>query len=116
MTREQLLILVVLAFVLLINFAARVLRRWVKGDVPRGMEPEAPQRVPRGPRLPLPVAQPRRVREGPESTPSPVAVAPHAGRRRPRSRLRSPREVRRGIVLMTILGPCRAREPSDPVN
>jgi hypothetical protein len=29
MTREQLLILVVLAFVLLINFAARVLRRWV---------------------------------------------------------------------------------------
>jgi hypothetical protein len=116
MTREQLLILLVLAFVLLINFAARVLRRWVTGKAPRRMEPEASQSPPRGPRLPLPVAQPRRVREGPQGTLSPVAVAPYVARWRPRSRLGSPREVRRGIVLMTILGPCRALEPADPVH
>jgi Na+-transporting methylmalonyl-CoA/oxaloacetate decarboxylase gamma subunit len=84
-------LLVVLAFILLISFATRVLRRWVQGDVPWGMEPEAPQSPQRGPRPPLPVAQPRRVREGPQGTPLLVAVAPSAARRRSRSRLRSPR-------------------------
>jgi hypothetical protein len=116
MTREQLFILLVLAFVLLINFAARLLRRWVKSGVPRGMGPEAPQSPPRGPRLPLPVAPSRTVREGPQGTPLPVAVAPPAARRRPRSRIGRAPELRRGIVLMTVLGPCRALEPSDPAT
>jgi hypothetical protein len=65
MTREQLLLLLVLALVLLINVAAHVRRRWMKGEAPRRMEPQAPQSPPRGPRLPLPVAQARRVGEGP---------------------------------------------------
>jgi hypothetical protein len=54
MTRTQLFILVMTALVLLVNLLARVLRRWVKGDVPRGMEPEAPQIPPRGRRPPPP--------------------------------------------------------------
>jgi hypothetical protein len=113
MTREQLFILVVLVFVLLINLAVRVLRRWVKGDAPRGIEPEVPQVPPPGHRLPPPV-QPRRVREGPQGAPLPRAVPLPAARRRARSPLWSPRAVRRGIVLMTILGPCRALEPPGP--
>jgi hypothetical protein len=116
MTREQLLILLVLAFVLLINFAARVLRRWVKGDAPRGIEPETPQIPPRGQRLPPAEVQPRRAREGPHRAPLPLAVAPSAARRRARLPVGSLRAVRRGIVLMTILGPCRALEPPGPVH
>jgi hypothetical protein len=114
MTRAQLFILVMVALVLLINLLARVLRRWVKGDTPRGIEPEAPQIPPRGHRPPPPVVEPRRAREGPYSAPLPRAVPPAAARQRAHSRLGSPRAVRRGIVLMTVLGPCRALEPPDP--
>jgi hypothetical protein len=114
MTREQLFILVVLVFVLLINLAVRVLRRWGKGDAPRGIEPETPQIPPRGQRLPPPVVQPRRVREVPQGAPLPAAVPLSAARRRARLPVGSPRAVRRGIVLMTILGPCRALEPPGP--
>jgi hypothetical protein len=113
MTRAQLVILVMVALVLLVNLLARVLRRWVKGDAPRGIEPEVPQVPPPGHRLPPPV-QPRRVREGPQGAPLPRAVPLPAARRRARSPVGSPRVVRRGIVLMTILGPCRALEPPAP--
>ena len=57
MTREQLLILLVLAFVLLINLTVRVLRRWIRGEAPRGIEPEVPQVPPPGHRLPPPVVR-----------------------------------------------------------
>ena len=114
MTRAQLFILVVLVVVLLINLLARVLRRRVKGDAPRGLEPDTPQIPPRGPRRPPPVVQPRRAREGPHDIPVPRAVPPSAVRRRARPSVGNLRAVRRGIVLMTILGPCRALEPPAP--
>ena len=114
MTRAQLLILVMVAFVLLINLITRVLRRRRESEAPRRMDPEAPQVPPRGPRPPPPVVEPRRAREGPHSAPLPVAAPPSAARRRARSPLGSLRVVRRGIVLMTILGPCRALEPPAP--
>jgi hypothetical protein len=114
MTRAQLVILVMVALVLLVNLLARVLRRGVKGAAPRGLEPDAPQIPPRGHRLPPPVVQPRRAREGPHDVPVPRAVPPSAARRRARPPVGSLRAVRRGIVLMTILGPCRALEPPGP--
>jgi hypothetical protein len=114
MTRAQLFILVMVALVLLVNLLARGLRRWVKGDAPRGMEPEAPQIPPRGHRPPPPVVEPRRAREGSHSAPLPRAVPPSAAHRRARPPVGSLRAVRRGIVLMTILGPCRALEPPAP--
>jgi hypothetical protein len=114
MTREQLLILVVLAFVLLINLVARVLRQWVKGDAPRGIEPETPPIPPRGHRLPPAVVRSRRAREGSHSALLPLTVPPSAARRRARMPVGSLRAVRRGIVLMTILGPCRGLEPPGP--
>jgi hypothetical protein len=114
MTRAQLFILVMVALVLLVNLLARVLRRWVKGGAPRGIAPEAPLSPPRGDRLPPAVVQPRRAREGPHSAPLPRVVPPSAVRRRVRPPVGSLRAVRRGIVLMTILGPCRALEPPAP--
>jgi hypothetical protein len=114
MTRAQLLILVMVAFVLLINFATRVLRRGVKGDAPQGIEPETPQIPPRRHRLPPAVVESRRAREGPHSALLSLETPPSAARRRARSPLGSLRAVRRGIILMTILGPCRALEPPDP--
>jgi hypothetical protein len=114
MTREQLLILVVVAFVLLINFAARVLRRRRESAMLRESEPEAPQSPPRAHRLPPPVVQPRRTGEGAHGVPLPLAVPRSAARPRVRSPLGSLRQVRRGIVLMTVLGPCRALEPPGP--
>jgi hypothetical protein len=113
MTRAQLFLLVMTALVLLVNLLARGLRRWVKGDVPRGMESEAPQIPPRGRRPPPPVVEPRRAREGPSTAPWRPAGPPDAAHRRPRSPLGGRRAVRRGIVLMTVLGPCRALEPPD---
>jgi hypothetical protein len=114
MTRAQLVILVMVALVLLVNLLARGLGRWGTGDVPRGMAPEAPQIPPRGRRPPPPVVEPRRAGGRPSTTPSRPDGPPDAARRRPRSPLGGRRAVRRGIVLMTVLGPCRALEPSDP--
>ena len=112
MTREQLFILLVLAFVLLINFAVRVLRKRVADEAPRAREPEAPQISPRA-RRPPPVVAPRRPHEGPVAAPSPRAVPPVTRRRQTGAPVGDLRTVRRGIVLMTILRPCRALEPPD---
>jgi hypothetical protein len=114
MTRDQLLILAGLAFVLLINFITRLLRRRREREAPRGIEPETPRSPPRAHRLPSSVVEPQRARAGPQDAPLPLAVPPYAARRRARSSLGSLREVRHGIVLMTILGPCRALEPPGP--
>ena len=113
MTRAQLLILVMAALVMLINLITRVLRRRRAREAPRRIAPETPQVPPRGPRPPPLVVEPRRAREGPHGAPLPRAVPPSAARRRERSPVGCLREVRRGIVLMTILGPCRALEPPD---
>jgi hypothetical protein len=114
MTRAQLFILVMVALVLLVNLLARVLRQWVKGDGPREIDPDTQQIPPRGSRPLPPVVEPRSAREGPHSAPLPRVVPPSAARRRGRPPVGSLRAVRRGIVLMTILGPCRALEPPAP--
>jgi len=114
MTRDQLFILVMLAFALLINLVVRLLRGRRERQAPRGIEPETPRSPPPAHRLPFPVVEPQRARTGLQSAPFPLAVPPSAACRRVRSSLRSLQEVRRGIVLMTILSPCRALEPPGP--
>ena len=106
MTRQQLLILLGAVLVLLINLVTHALRRWGAG--------KAPQVPPRGHRPPPAVVEPRRAQEEPSTAPPRLAVSPDRPRQRSRGRLESRRAVRRGIVLMTILGPCRALEPPDP--
>jgi hypothetical protein len=106
MSVEQLLFLVLFVLVPLFNVLARVLRkrRAPPPPVPRA-EPELPAMRPL-PRvitaLPEPAPAPRATR--------PVGVPVAEPRRRTPYRL-SARDVHRGMVLMTILGPCRALEP-----
>jgi len=54
------------------------------------------------------------LREDSRDMPVPTVVPPVATRRRASSPLGSLQEVRRGIVLMTLLGPCRALESPRP--
>jgi hypothetical protein len=113
MTRQQLFLLLGLGVALLLNLLARGLRRWGTGDAPRGAAPEAPPGPARGRRPPPPVVEPRRAGEGPSAASSRPAGPPVDARRRTRAPLGGRRAVRRGIVLMTVLGPCRALEPPD---
>ncbi|TFY98587.1 hypothetical protein [Ramlibacter rhizophilus] len=70
---------------------------------PLPLPPATPQHVP----APTPLAQTiERDRERERRTPPPVRVRHH----RP---FRTPQEVRKGIIAMTVLGPCRAMDPYD---
>ncbi len=114
MALEQLLILVIFILLPLINWALQRSRRG------RDSEPQAP-------RPPRPLPEARRARQEPtarvavpqataerlsmpQATPPPPAdFWRHDLRRRlvPRTR----QELRHAIIMMTILGPCRALEP-----
>jgi hypothetical protein len=122
MTRQQLLILVGTALVLLINFITRLLKSRVGRETPQRPESgvsEMPRPARRPPpvvaprRLP-PVVAPRRLPAVPDTIQLPRAVRQVAPRPHGRKPLGGLRAVRHGIVLMTILGPCRALEPLDP--
>lgn len=113
MTRTQLLFLLLMAFVLLLNFVTRALRRRVVRAAPRSSESEVSE-IPRRAQRPPPATTPRRSPEAPRTAPLPVAVRPATPQPRARAPLGGLRAVRRGVVLMTILGPCRAVEPPGP--
>lgn len=85
-------------------------RRGTARDVARESGPPVPPVAPR----PRPLqaarqaARPRR--------PEPVGAPPVVTRQRPPGRLGSRQDLRRGMILMTILGSCRALEPPDPAQ
>lgn len=60
------------------------------------------------PQPPLPVALPAR------TTPPPTPRAVPGARTQRQRPFRTAREVRQGIVAMTVLGPCRALDPYEP--
>jgi len=113
MTRLQVLLFAALVLAPLLSLVMRVVKRRLAGEAPRAAGPQAPS-VPI-PSPPLRVSVPR-AGAGPGETPrgratgTVVASGTTAGRAP--SRLGSQWEVRRGIVVMTVLGPCRALEPS----
>jgi hypothetical protein len=111
---EQLLFLVVLFFVLAVSsMLVKVLKRQQRMASPEG-EPKAPIVLPKAPLQPsLPVVSPSTLYMGPRLVPL-SETPPGVTRRRARTRVGSLRDVRRGIVLMTILGPCRALESPRP--
>ena len=103
-----------LLFLLAVLLVTWLLRRFLQyrlknsqSEARREVGPKAP---PVRPREPTPL--PSRVM-APHATPLPAVAPLVASRRRIPSRLGSSREVRRGIVLMTILSPCRALEPPE---
>jgi hypothetical protein len=111
---EQILILLLLfVFFLLAVLVERL----------KGRQRQAPREV-RPPVPPVPVRTPRPVaprvvgaqqpREALRSTPPPMSASPRGRSPRAQAYVGNQREVRRGIVLMTLLGPCRALEPPHP--
>ena len=114
MTPENVLVVLLTVFTVLILVVSGWIRTRLEGKAPATIEPEAPEAPPPRVRIPSPplASAPIEPREGPMGAPLPAAAPPPAAiRRRGRAPLGSLRDVRRGIVLMTILGPCRALEP-----
>jgi hypothetical protein len=121
MTLETLFFVLLVAFVVLANVILPWLRRRLEAGMPREREPQAPEATRRAKVLPPRPAPapgrppaPSRPREGPIRAPLPAVAPPAAKRREARWPVASLRDARRGIVLMTLLGPCRAVEPYDP--
>lgn len=112
MTRVQILFMVALVLAPLLSLLMRAVKRRLEGGARRDGWSEAPS-VPASPRTPpVPAigagARPRGTPAGRATGVAATSVA--AGGRAP-SGLGTHREVRRGIVLMTVLGTCRALEP-----
>jgi hypothetical protein len=112
MTRAQVLLFAALVLAPLVSLLMRAAKRRFGGEAPRDLESDAlsvpaPVRMP-----PVPAtgagARPRDLSRG-RATGMVLTSAVAGGRGL--SRLGSAREVRRGIVLLTVLGPCRALEP-----
>ena len=112
MTPEDVLVVLLTVFGLLILVVSGWIRKRLGGKVLAMIEPEAAEAPPlvRIPSPPLASAL-GGPREGPMGAPLPAAASPAAIRRQTRAPVGNLRDVRRGIVLMTILGPCRALEP-----
>jgi len=107
----QILLLLFFIVLPLVNFLLQRVRKRREHRSPqeKPVEPIATQlQTSRSPRLA------RRADRGqaPTSPARPVAPLAH-NRFTKRSLLGSPRDVRRGIVIMTLLGPCRAFDPPD---
>jgi hypothetical protein len=102
-------ILVLLAFVLL-PLLGRLLQR-----MQRPLESQAPGQPPSQPasrvvaKQPLEVTSARERAHAPDRAESSVVTS----QRRKRLLFRNGRDLRRAIILMTVLGPCRANRPED---
>jgi hypothetical protein len=115
---EQILLLLVFVLVPLFNLLLRWLQRRAREQQrPVPAEPRAAEPVAREERLPAPmpprarVIGPARPRQGPRETPPAPRPQPVNRRAGP---LGGRAAVRRAVVAMTILGPCRALEERPP--
>jgi hypothetical protein len=109
---EQLLLLALFLFVLFVNFFLAPWLRRRQSEMQEEVQSQVSPVRPRARVFPPPRAgAPSMSRTGPRGLSLPPVATPATTRRRARSRLGSLRDVRRGIILMTILGPCRALEP-----
>jgi hypothetical protein len=108
----QLLLLAVFLLVPLLNFLLTRWRRRRASPAVRQLEPRAqatPAQATRSRAVqPAQIGRPRRETPG-----IPIESAPGSRRLTASARL-GPRDARRGVVLMAILGPCRALEPPPP--
>lgn len=101
MMRAQLLLLTFGLFVWLLTVFLSAWRKRRQRAAPRGIGPPVPLILPR----PVPLPPPRGAASRGMSVPARRRAPPSASARR---RTGSRRDVRRGMVLMTILGPCTA--------
>ncbi|MEX0805169.1 MAG: hypothetical protein WD688_17880 [Candidatus Binatia bacterium] len=113
-TFEQILLVIIFILAPLMSFILQRVNGRLANQLPR-QEPEEPMR--RQSRVVLTAAPP--AAPSLASTRAPRARVPTISVSRSQRRfsktslLGSPRDLRRGIVIMTILGPCRANEPPE---
>lgn len=105
MTVEQIVMALFILLVVGVNFVAPVLRRMLQEQERQRPESGAPIASIRRRASPVKASRATQIaRHGPARSATTVK------RRRPAAV--TLREARRGLVLMTILGPCRAADPS----
>jgi hypothetical protein len=114
MSVEQLFFLAAVVLIALFNFIRQILaQRRQPGDAPEEVPAAAEKTTGRPPAVPARLArlEPRR------TLPSPAPPAPPERPRRSGRLFADRRDARRGIVLVTVLGPCRGIEsPSAPTG
>jgi hypothetical protein len=104
----QILLLILFILVPLIKFVMRRVRKPIESETPAD-EPvlDTPGRAQATPKSPPPA--PRASRNEVHASQAPTVVTSLSrGRFSKRSLLGNTRDVRRGIIIMAILGPCRA--------
>jgi len=106
----QILLLLFFIVLPLVNFLLQRVRKRREHQSPqeKPVEPML-RREQTTPPLPTPRAAGNRVHGSPARSVTPLA----RHRLTKRSLLGTPRDVRRGIVIMTLLGPCRAFDPPE---
>jgi len=111
MTLEQVVLILLVLFILLFQHIVSAIRKRLEELARQSGKPAT---APTSSKAPVTSAT-RGERRGPARRKTPPALmAPPSVRRRTRSPVGNLGDVRRGIVLMTILGPCRAREAPEP--
>lgn len=105
--RSQYLVPAVFLVGWLLSLLLSYLRQRAQREVQPGVDPQAPPVLSREATLQSPGVMAPRV------TPIPSVVPLVATQPRSLLRLHSPQDVRRGMVLITILGPCRALKPPE---
>ena len=111
---EQIILLLIFILAPLINFIMHRVRRRPEDNKSKeqSVEPIPRSTQPR-PTTVVPKLAESRTRVAASQAPT-LASAPLATSRSiKRALLRTPRDVRRGIIIMTILEPCRAYDPPD---
>ena len=95
-----------------VNFVIKRVRRRLEDQKPE--EESVTQLRRQAQATPAPLPTPRTSRNRVRESQAPIVLPPLARSHfTKRSLLGTPRDVRRGIILMTILGPCRAFDPPD---
>jgi hypothetical protein len=106
---ETILLLALFVLIPLANYVLERMRR-------RYGEPPESRRVPdmgmRRQAPPPPLQAPAR-RERVQEAPPPIAAAPARARHFKNTLFENKRDIRRAIIAMTVLGPCRANDPPD---
>lgn len=109
---EAIYVLILFALLWLASLVVEQLRRRLRINYEQEQTAQPPPPITREILRPLSPSSEERARES--SRPAPRLAAPEQGPRAPlQAALSNRRNLRRAIVLMTILGPCRANAPHE---
>lgn len=109
---QIILLMIVFILVPLIKFVMQRVRRRLEDQIPE--EESVTQIRWQAQATPAPLPTPRASHNRVRELQAPIVLTPLARSHfTKRSLLGTSRDVRRGIILMTILGPCRAFDPPD---